>query len=375
MSKVYLDNAASTPLLPEVIQRMHTILQHQHGNPSSIHSYGREAKGIIEDARKVVAHTLKASVGEIFFTSSATEANNTVLAKAIPHYDISCVITSKTEHPCVAETLVQLQKAYNFDLLYLDNDPQGNISLGQLEKLLDRSGKILVSLMHTNNEIGTIHDTQSIGNLCKQYDALYHCDAVQAIGKASIDVDADYYSFITSSAHKFHGPKAAGFFYMNSDNIIPPLLHGGAQERNMRAGTENVYGIAGLATALEFMDTHREEHQQTLQKLREYFIAHIVDIHPEIRILGNPDKNFAPHIVSVSFPPFEYADMLMFNLDIAGVAASSGSACSSGIAKTSPVLLAIDHPEDRVAIRFSFSIFNTTDEIDYVIETLKHLLP
>lgn len=354
---------------------MHAILQQQHGNPSSIHSYGREAKGIIEDARKVVAHTLKASVGEIFFTSSATEANNTILSKAIPHFNITKVITSKTEHPCVADTLVHLKEVHPFDLISLDVDSQGNISLDQLETILKQPGKAMVSLMHTNNEIGTIHDTQRIGNLCNQYDALYHCDAVQAIGKTTIDVHADYYSFITSSAHKFHGPKAAGFFYMNSDNIIPPLLHGGAQERNMRAGTENVYGIAGLATALQYMVTHLATHQIQLHELRAYFISKVQEIHPDIHILGNQDKDFAPHIVSVSFPPFDYADMLMFNLDIAGIAASSGSACSSGIAKTSPVLLAIDHPEDRVAIRFSFSIFNTTEEIDYVIQTLKHLLP
>ena len=370
--RVYLDNASTTPLLPEVINKMNEILNDDFGNPSSIHSYGRRAKSIVENARKIVSKAINASIGEIFFTSSATESNNMVLKNAVDSLQIKKIISSPTEHHCVLHTLDYLVKNKNIEISYVHVDNQGNINLTELSKLLDASeGRTLVSIMHGNNEIGSMIDLIKVGELCRSHEAYFHCDTVQTVGKYNIDVQKSPISFLSGSAHKFHGPKGAGFVYINNENMIGPFIHGGSQERNMRAGTENVAGIAGLALALENSCANMQNHYDKIYKLRTSFKKLLVSEFDDIIFNGNQDHNFLAHILSVSFPPGPKADMLVLNLDIAGICASSGSACTAGIEEDSHVLQAINHPNNRKTIRFSFSPFNTEKELIYTIEQLK----
>jgi cysteine desulfurase len=373
--RIYLDNAATTPMLPEVIEEMTKVMREDFGNPSSIHSYGRKARSIVENARKIVAKCINASIGEVFFTSSATEANNMILTKAVDDLNVKRIITSPIEHHCVLHTLLHLQKTKSIQLCILDVDNLGNIDLNQLKTLLSqpKQGTTLVSLMHGNNEIGTINDIKSIGLLCSEFGALFHSDTVQTIGRYPINVQTDRLHFITGSAHKFHGPKGIGFVYICNDNMISPMIHGGAQERNMRAGTENVAGIAGLAIALENSTSKMEVSRTYILNLKLHFRNLLVTALKDIQFNGSLDSDALAHVLSVSFPPGFKADMLMMNLDIAGISASSGSACSAGIEEDSHVLSAIGHPKERKTIRFSFSIFNTIQEIETTVNHLKTL--
>lgn len=376
MKRVYLDNASTTPLLSEVVDMMTEVIRNHHGNPSSIHFFGRDARSLVEDARKTVASILRCSIGEIFFTSSATEANNTILKNAVMYNGITRIISSPTEHHCVLHTLEHLAEHHLVEVIYLEVDRKGNPNLDQLESLLSNDkNHTLVSLMYVNNEIGTMLDLQRAADICNSYSVPIHCDAVQAVGKLPIDLSKLNLSYLTASAHKFHGPKGIGFFYMNMDHIIPPYIHGGAQERNMRAGTENTYGISGLAVALNHLNQNHQENFDQVNDLRSYFKQQLVDHFADIRFNGNQEENYLPHILSVSFPPSDKVEMLMFNLDINGIAASSGSACSSGIESDSHVLQAIRHEPDRAAIRFSFSPWTTREDIDYVVEKLNGLTP
>lgn len=377
MKRIYVDNASTTPLATSVIEKITHAMEHSYGNPSSIHYHGRQIKTMVEEARKIVAQTIHASVSEIFFTSSATEANNTVLLRAQEDLHIDTIITSPTEHHCILHTLDYLKAKKGLKVKYLSVDTLGRIDLSELdEKLLEYKGKnVLVSLMHGNNEIGTIHPIDKIGEKCKEHGAYFHSDTVQTIGKLNIDVNRVNVNFISASAHKFHGPKGVGFLYMRSDSILQPLIYGGAQERNFRAGTENVTGIIGLAEALKTSIANREEDQLYLKKLKNYFIQKLLIEVSEVKINGNYSDETLNHIISVSFPDGPKADMLMFNLDIAGISASSGSACSSGIEQDSHVLIAIGHDPRRKTIRFSLSTFNTYEEMDEVISTLKLLSP
>ncbi|MFZ1751628.1 MAG: cysteine desulfurase family protein, partial [Saprospiraceae bacterium] len=251
---IYLDNASTTPMFPDVIRVMTEVMNENFGNPSSIHFHGRKSKSIIENARRVTANTINASLSEIFFTSSATEANNMVLKNVVQDHHIQRIITSPTEHHCILHSLDYLQKVNNIEVVVMNVDSEGNIDYDQLEELLKLQGKkTLVSIMHGNNEIGTMSDLHRIGVLCNENQALFHCDAVQTVGKYPIDVQSSMISYLSGSAHKFHGPKGAGFVFINNDFMLSPYIHGGAQERNMRAGTENVTAIAGLATALELI--------------------------------------------------------------------------------------------------------------------------
>lgn len=373
--QIYLDNASTTPMLSEVVQHMTEVMNESYGNPSSIHRHGRKAKSIIENARKVVAKVINASLGEVFFTSSATEANNMVLKNAVQDLDIQRIISSPTEHHCILHTLDYLTHHHKCEVIYLRVDACGIIDYKQLEDLLsDTSLKTLVSIMHGNNEIGTMSDTIKIGALCHKYSALYHCDAVQTIGKYPIDVQASYISFLSGSAHKFHGPKGVGFVFISNENIITPYIHGGAQERNMRAGTENVAGIAGLAKALEIICESTNSNKQKILSLRTLFKDKLLTEFQYITFNGSQEGDFLAHVLSVSFPPGPKADMLVMNLDIAGISASSGSACSAGIEEDSHVLVAIGHPAERKTIRFSFSPFNTEEEILYTVEKLKTMM-
>ena len=377
MNRIYFDNASTTPLDPRVQKRMIDVMENHYGNPSSIHFHGRHARSIIEDARKRIAKVIKASIGEVFFTSSATESNNMILKNSVEHYGVKHIISAPTEHHCVLHTLDYLRDEKGTSITLLDVDNNGNIDYEQLENILSSStDKTLVSLMLGNNEIGTMLDLKRVSDLCSKYEnILLHTDSVQAMGKYDIDVNVTPVAFLSGTAHKFHGPKGAGFFYMNDENIIPPYIHGGAQERNMRAGTENVIGIAGMAEALDIAIAEQDLIIKHISEIREHFIHRLLSEFEDIQINGNTDELYMHHVLSVSFPATPKADMLMFNLDISGISASSGSACSSGIENDSHVLIAIGHEPERKTVRFSFSKFNTVDEVDQVIEKLKSMTP
>jgi len=376
MNRIYLDNASTTPMDDRVIASMTKVMQEDFGNPSSIHHYGRVARSLIEDARKTIANILKASIGEVFFVSTATEAINMILNNSVQHHGVRHIISTVTEHHCVLHPLTYLQQQYDVKVTYLSVDEYGRASIAELQSLLQQASEpTMVSLMHGNNEIGTMNDVSVIGALCKEAGVLFHCDTVQTMGKYPIDVSEDYFSFISGSAHKFHGPKGSGFFYMNSENIIKPALLGGAQERNMRAGTENIYGIVGMATALQIATDEQAVTHAHILAIREYFKERLnTELH-DIQYNGDQHDSFMAHVLSVSFPATEKADMLMFNLDIAGICVSSGSACSSGIESDSHVLVAIGHPADRKTIRFSFSKYTSMAEIDLVMDKLKGITP
>lgn len=377
MNRIYFDNASTTQLDPRVQKRMIDVMKNHYGNPSSIHFHGRHARSIIEGARKKIAKVVKASIGEIFFTSSATEANNMILKNCVEYLGVTQIISAPTEHHCILHTMDYLRDEKGIEVVMLDIDQRGNIDLHQLTSILtSTSHKTLVSLMLGNNEIGTVLDLKSVSDICSKHNnILLHTDSVQAIGKYNIDVNETPVAFLSGTAHKFHGPKGAGFFYMNDNNIIPPFIHGGAQERNMRAGTENVIGIAGMARALEIAVEEQLLIIDHISEIRERFIHRLLTEFEDIRINGNTDDLYMHHVLSVSFPATPKADMLMFNLDISGISASSGSACSSGIENDSHVLIAIGHETERKTVRFSFSKFNTVEEADQVIEKLKSMTP
>ncbi|MBK8698148.1 MAG: aminotransferase class V-fold PLP-dependent enzyme [Saprospiraceae bacterium] len=316
-------------------------------------------------------------MAKYFFTSSATEANNTILQRCIPDLGVRRIISAPTEHHSILHTLAHIKKEIpGISVVMLDVDHHGRIDLAALETLLATSTeKTLVSLMYGNNEIGTMHDMEAISSLCEKHHALLHCDAVQVVGKYKIDLQNIKLSFMSATAHKFHGPKGSGFFYMNGANIIQPYIYGGAQERNMRAGTENVAGIAGLADALTVATDVMEIRKQHVEEIKSHFESRLFSELTDIRFNNPTDTASMYHISSVSFPGSPQADMLMFNLDIEGIAASSGSACSAGIEEDSHVLQAIRHDSSRKTVRFSFSFLNTMEEADAVVDKLKSLLP
>ena len=372
MQHVYLDHASTTPLIEPVIQEMNTVMIEHFGNASSIHHHGRQAKMLVENARKTIAHALGASICEIFFCSSATEAHNMILTNSIKDLGVQRIISSPIEHHCIIHTLDHLASITDVEIVYLDVDKLGSVDLDQLEGLLtEDKKKTLVSLMYVNNEIGNIIDISRVSEICTTNSALFHCDTVQGIGKLPLNVNDAPMAFLAGSAHKFNGPKGVGFFYMNGDNIISQMMYGGAQERNMRAGTENIIGITGMAVALEKAIEQKEERADHIKKLNRHMRTRLDEL-DEIVINGT---NQIDNILSVSFPATEIVEMLMLNLDISRISASSGSACSSGIEHDSHVLQHIGHSKERKTIRFSFSHFNTIEEIDYVIEKLKKFTP
>lgn len=371
--KVYFDNAASTPMLPEVLDTMVATMNEAYGNPSSIHYFGRHARSIIEDARKTVAQSLKASIGEIFFTSGGTEANNMALICAVRDLGVQRIISSPLEHHCVLHTLQYLEKQ-GIQVEYLDIDREGHPSLDQLSTLLSSSSpSTMVSLMHANNEIGTLTDLMKVSEICRAHGVLLHSDTVQTIGHVPIDLTDLYIHFITGSAHKFHGPKGAGFLYINGDISIKPLIHGGAQERNMRAGTENIAGIAGMATALRMANIHLNKHETHLMMLKRHLRESLGTQLPDIQFNGDQQQSLST-ILSVTFPPSQKTELLLFNLDIEGISASGGSACASGTQVQSHVLAHLRPNDMGTTIRFSFSPMNTLEEIDYLINKLKKVL-
>ena len=372
--QVYLDNAATTALDPEVIKAMVEVMENNFGNPSSIHGHGRKVKTIVEKARKTVAGLLNVSPAEIFFTSGGTEADNTAIVRGIIDNGITHAITSPLEHHAVLHTLEELEKNGTITLSKLSVDPMGYVDLHQLEQLLKDNPRSFVSLMHANNEIGTLTDIEYISALCKQYHALFHSDTVQTMGHFVHDLNKLQIDFITGAAHKFHGPKGVGFLYVNHNTKIKPFIYGGAQERNMRGGTENVYGIVGLAKALEICYAHMEEHRRYIQGLKDYMIAQLTEHIHDIRFNGDTHpENSLYTVLNVSFPCTDIADMLLFNLDISGISASGGSACSSGSDIGSHVLKGIGADPQRPCVRFSFCKNNTKEEIDFVVSKIKEL--
>ncbi|MFD1164408.1 cysteine desulfurase family protein [Sphingobacterium daejeonense] len=372
--QVYFDNAATTALDKEVIEVMVQMLNENFGNPSSIHAHGREMKTIVEKARRSVAKLLNASPSEIFFTSGGTEADNMAIVRAIEAYNITHAISSPLEHHAVLHTLEELEKAGKIHLDLLRVDSKGNVDLTHLEELLSINPKTFVSLMHANNEIGNLTDLKRVSELCEQYNAIFHSDTVQTMGHYAHDLGDLKIDFITGAAHKFHGPKGVGFLYINGRNKIKPLIYGGAQERNMRGGTENVYGIVGLAKALEIAYAEMKEHQEHIQSLKDYMREKLVEAIPDVRFNGEIDADKSLYtVLNVSLPCTNMGDMLLFNLDIKGVSASGGSACSSGSDIGSHVLKGICADATRPSVRFSFCKYNTKEEIDFVVETLKEI--
>jgi len=372
--RVYFDNAATTPIDPEVLKEMYRVMENNYGNPSSIHAHGREVRSIIEKARKTIAHLLHTSPAEIFFTSGGTEADNTAIRCGIVDNGLKHAISSRLEHHAVIHTLEAMKKAGTIQLSYVDADSKGNIDYNHLEELLRSNDRSLVSLMHANNELGTISDMERIGDLCEHYNAIYHSDTVQTMGHYQHDLSKLKAHFMVCAAHKLHGPKGIGFLHVNHKVKIKPFIYGGSQERNMRGGTENVYGIVGLAKALEIAYANMEDHHNQIQSLKTYMIGQLKDNIPGIEFNGEIDPAKSLYtVLNVSFPCNDMADMLLFNLDIAGISASGGSACSSGSDIGSHVLTAIGGDPNRPSVRFSFSKYNTKEEVDYTVSKLKEL--
>ncbi|PST81950.1 cysteine desulfurase [Pedobacter yulinensis] len=376
MQRVYLDNAATTPLDKEVIAEMTNVMENFFGNPSAIHALGREVRTLVEKARKTVSGILNAAPSEIFFTSGGTEADNMAIRCGIAAYGIRHAITSKIEHHAVEQTLHNLLRDGVIDKLsFVGIDEKGNVDYDHLEELLRENERSFVSLMHANNELGTLTDMERVGAICEAYHAIYHADTVQTMGHYVHDVKKLKAHFLVCAAHKLHGPKGAGFLYVNSKIKIPPMIYGGAQERNMRGGTENVYGIVGLAKALQIAYADMERHQQYIQSLKDYLKNRLETEVPGVTFNGetDPDKSLYT-VLNVSFPEMEMADMLLFNLDINGICASGGSACSSGSNIGSHVLSGIGADPNRPSVRFSFSKYNTREELDYVVEKVKQVV-
>lgn len=373
--RVYLDNAATTRLDPEVFEAMKPFLLDEWGNPSSIHSHGRTVRSAIEKARRTVAELLNTSPAEIFFTSGGTEADNTAIRCSVDSAGIQHIISSPLEHHAVLHTVKNLADAGKVKLHLLDVDKKGNPDLSQLEDLLKANNKCLVSLMHANNEIGNLIDIQRVGELCAEYGAIFHSDTVQTMGHYRHDLAKLPIQHIVGSAHKFHGPKGVGFLYINSEHKICPFVHGGAQERNMRGGTENVYGIVGLAKALEIAYREMDEHQAHIQAVKSRMIAQLQQAIPNVNFNGTAleTEHSLYTVLNVSLPPTDDNDMLLFSLDINGISASGGSACSSGSQVGSHVLAALKGDENRGSVRFSFSKYTTVEEIDYAVEKLAEL--
>lgn len=372
--KVYFDNAATTPIDEEVLEAMMPYLKEHFGNPSTQYSFGRDTRAAVEEARKTVAQLINAQPGEIIFTSGATEANNMAVKGAVMYLDVKRIITSPIEHHCVEYSVDFCRDQLHAEIKLVKIDDKGNVDLEDLNRLLaDSSKRTLVSLMHANNEIGTLLDIEKVGTLCKQYQALFHSDTVQTFAHLPIDVQKMQVDFISGAAHKFHGPKGAGFLFMRKQNKVKPLIHGGGQERGFRAGTENVYGIVGLAAAAKKAYANLEQDAACIRGIKNYFIEQLKANFPDIGFNGNTDDRSLYTVLNVSFPPNDKSALLLFALDMEGICCSGGSACGSGASAGSHVVRALHKDDNRVSIRFSFSKHNTKDEVDYVIGKLKQI--
>lgn len=374
MKQTYLDNASTTELRDEVIEAMTDVLKNNFGNPSSTYSTGRSAKAIIETARKQIAKYLNATSQEIVFTSSATEANNWVLHNAVQHLKVERIITSKIEHHAVLNTVLELEKQFGTEVVFVNLLPNGNINLNHLEELLKDEKTTLVSLMYVNNETGTILEIQKVGELCREYKSYFHSDTVQAIGKIQMDLQKLPVDFIIGTAHKFHGPKGIGFVFARKGTPLKPLFFGGSQEKGIRAGTESTHQIVGLAKAMELSYDNLESEKNHILSLRSHLIEQLDKNFKGYKING--DSNGIYNILNIQLPFSEsITATILFSLDMKGIAVSRGSACQSGSLVPSHVLEEI-LPKDQInkpSLRISFSHFNTLQDIDTLIEALQGL--
>lgn len=373
--RIYFDNAATTALEPLVLEAMMPYLTSQFGNPSSIYSYGRESRLAIETARKSVAKNLNAHPAEIFFTSGGTESSNTAITASVRNLGCKHIISSSIEHHATLHTVEYLHRTGEAKLSYVKLLPNGHVDMADLENILANSKeKCLVTLMHANNEIGNMLDIVAVGNLCKQHNAVFHSDTVQTVGHFPFDLRNTPVHFITGAGHKFHGPKGVGILYINENVKIAPFINGGSQERNMRAGTENLYGIVGFGKALELATNTYTTDSAYINNIKLYMMEKLQQNISGISFNGDPLGKSLYTVLSVSFPKTEKSEMLLFNLDINHICASGGSACTSGADAGSHVIRAINNNPNMVTIRFSFSKHNTKNEVDVVVEKLKELI-
>ena len=375
MNRIYFDNAATTALDKEVLDAMLPYMTSHFGNPSSIYSYGRESRLAIESARKTVAKLLNAHPGEIFFTSGGTESNNTAILSAIRDLGCKHIISSPIEHHAVLHTVEHYGCGDEVSYSYVKLFPNGHVDLADLEEqLASHEERCLVSLMHANNEIGNLLDIDAVGNLCKKYNAIFHSDCVQTVGHYHMDLRKTPVHFISGAGHKFHGPKGVGILYVNDNVKIKPFIFGGGQERNMRAGTENLYGIVGFAKALELAMANHEKESEYILSLKTYMTEQLRKKIKSVEFNGDQEGKCLYTVLSVAFPKTEKSEMILFNLDINNICVSGGSACSSGADQGSHVIRAINNNPNLVTVRFSFSKYNTKEEIDTVVEKLKELI-
>ena len=370
--RVYLDNAATTPIAKEVIEAMLPVLENGFGNPSSTHFFGRQTKALIETSRRTIAQLINCKASEIIFTSGGTEADNMALFSSVHLMGVKHIITSTIEHHAVGHTAEAIEKAGLAKISYVKIDEKGHVDLADLERLLQSGEKTLVSLMHANNEIATLIPLKKVSEICRKYNALFHSDTVQTMGHYAFDLADLDIDFITCAAHKIHGPKGIGFLYVNKNVKVEALIHGGAQERGFRGGTENVYGIVGLAKAMELAYEDVAAHQAHVQELKTYMIQQLKASFETISFHGETDPERSLYtVLNVCFPKTDKAGMLLFTLDLKGVAVSGGSACTSGASKGSHVLEGINADMTRPNARFSFSRYTTKEEIDYAMEQVK----
>lgn len=375
MTRIYFDNAATTSLDKEVLEAMLPYMTTHFGNPSSIYSYGRETRLAVESARKSVAKLLNAHPGEIFFTSGGTESDNIAILSAVRDLGCKHIITSPIEHHAVLHTVEHYDHQDEITSSYVKLLPNGHVDLADLEEQLSlHEDRCLVSLMHANNEIGNLLPIKAVGELCNKYNAIFHSDCVQTVGHYPIDLRKIPVHMISAAGHKFHGPKGIGIIYINDNIKIKPLIFGGGQERNMRAGTENLYGIVGFAKALELASASYEKDSAYIQALKTYMIESLEKNIPGVSFNGDYKGSSLYTVLSAAFPKTEKSEMILFNLDISNICVSGGSACSSGTDIGSHVIRALDNNPNKVTVRFSFSKHNTKEEVDKVIETLKTVI-
>ena len=369
--RVYLDNAATTPIAPEVVEAMLPVLKENFGNPSSTHFYGRNSKALIETSRRTIAKHLNCQASEIIFMSGGTEADNMALHASVFELGVKRIITTNIEHHAVGHTVESIAHHGHAEMKLVNIDNKGNIDLNHLEEILQDGIPTLVSLMHANNEIATLLPLKKVSEICRKYGAYFHSDTVQTMGHYSFDLQDLDIDFITCAAHKFHGPKGIGFLYVNKKTKVGSFIHGGSQERGLRGGTENIYGIVGLAKAIELAYEDVLGHQKHVQSLKLYMIQRLKQIFPNVDFHGeiDPDKSLYT-VLNVCLPKTDKAGMLLFTLDLKGVAVSGGSACTSGATKGSHVLEGIKADMTRPNVRFSFSRYTTKEEIDFALEQL-----
>jgi len=374
--KVYLDNAATTPIASEVIEEIQPYLNNYFGNPSSTHAFGRKTKNAIEINRKKIADLIQAKNNEIIFTSGGTEADNMALRCAVFDLNVKRIITTKIEHHAVLHTAECLRDQENVEIIFLATDHNGNPDLVQLESILNDKVNTLVTLMHANNEIGTLLPIKKVASICAKHKHVYfHSDTVQTMGHYSFNLSETPIDFLTCSAHKLHGPKGVGFLYVNQKISLNPLITGGSQERKNRGGTENLYGIVGLGKAMEMAYENLASHQKHIQDLKSFMKEKLEKIDQRISFNGetSPEKSLYT-VLNVCFPADVCNSMLLFSLDIHGIAASGGSACSSGSNQGSHVLAELPHQENCQSVRFSFSRFNTQEDVEFTIEKIRSII-